>query len=784
MFPGRWKIASLALIPVFIIFIAIFYLLNVGEDFNPSLLLMILKTVFLGLIPLYVAYIAYRSFRESGSTSVLLNGTGMLLLGTSSIAAGILGFLPNSLNITEIVQSTNFCISAILIFIGTLVALSGVPHKHGKDYTLKGSLIYECVVLYLFVFSIAAVLGLIPPFFIPGAGYTVIREFLLIHAIEFFALASLILFFLYLRKREEFHFWFSMGLAFVGLGLIAIIVSSVPGNPMSWLGRAGQYVGAVYILVAFIVLERTARKTGIPLEDMLSRFFSEPEQNFRSIVETAGEGIVLTQPDGKYTFVNQRFSDMLGYQPGELLGMSGNDLTFEDQKPEIYKARTNLANGGRSSGEFKFRRKDGSVLWSAYTSSPLYNEDGKHIANVGFLTDITDRKRAEDALKERDFRLKVAMKAASLGWHDYLPLTGEITWDRTCRALWGLGPEDHIDINVFWAGIDPASVEETKRKLEAALDPAGDGRFDAEYLVRPLDGSPNRWVHATGQTIFEGTGSGRNPAHVIGTVEDITDRKRADEELRKRTAELEQLNKNLTLANWEIKITQERLHQNVEELKQSEEQLSQALSEKEILLSEIHHRVKNNLSAFISLLSLDGSMEDTPAGKILRQDLQNRARSMALIHETLYKTQKYDTVDLRIYLETLVRQVAQSFGTSKIVISVNADGVEIDLPRATPVGLIINELVTNSFKYAFPGSFDPRTVRGSDPAITVAIKKQDGTYTLTVKDNGVGLPTGFDIANSHSLGLKLVNFLARHQLQAGIDVNTTTGTEFIFRFKE
>jgi two-component sensor histidine kinase len=223
----------------------------------------------------------------------------------------------------------------------------------------------------------------------------------------------------------------------------------------------------------------------------------------------------------------------------------------------------------------------------------------------------------------------------------------------------------------------------------------------------------------------------------------------------------------------------------VEDLTRSKRQLSEALTEREMLLSEIHHRVKNNLTAFISLLCLDSSYEDTHGGRALRKDLQNRARSMALVHETLYRTGKFSEVDMNIYLTTLVGQIADSYmGSAVIRTTVRAREMVLDLARATTAGLIINELVTNSFKYAFPTGFDCIAVRGEPCTIRVSLTCDDRRYVLTVNDNGLGLPPDLDPLATKSLGLRLMTFLARHQLRAEIEVLRDKGIEYIFRLNE
>ena len=244
-------------------------------------------------------------------------------------------------------------------------------------------------------------------------------------------------------------------------------------------------------------------------------------------------------------------------------------------------------------------------------------------------------------------------------------------------------------------------------------------------------------------------------------------------------------NEDLVAMNAEITAISEELRQSIEKLSQREHELNDTLAEKEVLLSEIHHRVKNNLTAFISLLSLESTYDGSPAGLALKKDLQNRARSMALIHETLYRTKNYSRVNMDVYLSTLVGQIVQSYESEKPVkVRVDAHGITLDLSRATPGGLIINELMTNSLKYAFPEYFDCETIRGAPCTIEVNLNQDDGAYILTVRDNGIGLPGDLDVGTTKTLGLKLVNFLAKHQLRASIEARSKDGAEFRFRFRD
>ena len=280
------------------------------------------------------------------------------------------------------------------------------------------------------------------------------------------------------------------------------------------------------------------------------------------------------------------------------------------------------------------------------------------------------------------------------------------------------------------------------------------GHAEAVYRQRTKTGN-YRWLSNHLSLIRDDYG---RPVYRDGTIRDITKKRNAEENLKK-------INDELNALNEELITTQAELQKNLDELTQRGKDLSKALEEKEVLLSEIHHRVKNNLAAFISLLSLDGSYEETQAGRGLKKDLQNRARTMALIHETLYQTRQYSEVNMEVYLNTLVRQVVDSYSIKPpIRIVVEANGITLDLARATPTGLIINELVTNSIKYAFPKeAVASKNASISPSTIKVLMTSENGTYLLKVSDNGIGLPANFDLKTSQSLGLKLVNFLPGHR---------------------
>jgi PAS domain S-box-containing protein len=230
----------------------------------------------------------------------------------------------------------------------------------------------------------------------------------------------------------------------------------------------------------------------------------------------------------------------------------------------------------------------------------------------------------------------------------------------------------------------------------------------------------------------------------------------------------------LDSSDWNRGVTFSAL--DITERKAAEEKQKSLLREKEILLAEVHHRVKNNMQVITSLLNLQA--EEVPDDYIrkLLDDSRNRIQSMALVHEQLYRSKEYSSISFDGYINqlgsTLFSLYQIDFKHVKLV--VEAADISLDLERAIPCGLILNELMTNSLKYAFPD--------GRAGEIRINLQVDNGGMKLRVSDNGIGLPEKFNIRQTKSLGLQLVLLLVEHDLQGKIEVECVNGTSYRIEF--
>lgn len=230
----------------------------------------------------------------------------------------------------------------------------------------------------------------------------------------------------------------------------------------------------------------------------------------------------------------------------------------------------------------------------------------------------------------------------------------------------------------------------------------------------------------------------------------------------------------------ELERVNEDLRNEIAERGRAEEQLAASLIEKETLLREVHHRVKNNMQVISSLLKIQSGYVRDEEVRGMFEECQNRIRAMSLVHEKLYKSKGVASVNFKEYIKTLLHDVFWSYGygvgTGRIRLKMNVEDVSFGIDAAMSCGLIINELVSNSLKHAFPAG------RSGEVKVSLRVTCED-EFELVVSDDGIGMPQHPDFRDVGTLGLHLVVLLAEDQLQGAIELDKTNGTEFRVTFE-
>ncbi len=486
----------------------------------------------------------------------------------------------------------------------------------------------------------------------------------------------------------------------------------------------------------------------------------------KAALESTADGILVVDRAGNIQTTNKKFLEMW-HIPPELAG-AGVDapmleyVTSQLKDPEAFlsKVKWLYAHPSRQSSDVIIF-KDGRVFERSSKPEKLKS---RIVGRVWSFRDVTGQKRAED-IQAAVYRIsEIAVSAASLG-----ELFRSIH-----EVIGGLMPARNFYIAMYDDAARMLSFPYFVDEFDEPPGPEPLGRGLTDYVLlkgEPLLADPAKFIAL--EKAGEVRSIGAPSIDWLGVPLKAQDRtigamvvQTYTEGVRYRPEDMD----ILTYVSTQAAVAIQR--------KKAEEALKASLREKEVLLKEIHHRVKNNMQVISSLLSLQARhLEDAKAIGMFK-DSQHRIRSMALVHEKLYQSKDLSRIDFGQYLENLIVYLVHSYqiDSGRIRLKIDVGNATLDINTAIPCGLIINELVTNALKHAFPG--------GRKGEVRVILRPgADGRLILTVGDNGVGWPPEEDFRKTDTLGLQLVTMLV-DQLDGAIDLERKPGTAFRITFRE
>lgn len=428
----------------------------------------------------------------------------------------------------------------------------------------------------------------------------------------------------------------------------------------------------------------------------------QTEERFRLLVESVRDyAIFMLDPSGRIISWNLGASRIQGYVANEIIGQHFSCFyTHEDIESEKTKRELQIATVQEQFEDRGWRvRRDGSKFWANVAIAALRDETGNLKGFSQVVCDITERKQSEESLRQSEERLKLALSAAQIGTWDWNIVTNQVTWSENQELLFGLTPGTFK--GTYEAFIDRVHPEDSRLFTKVTPRAIEETRIcDREFRIICPDGSI-RWLAGKGRIIYDETGSA---VRMLGININITPQK------------------------------------------QAEEQIKASLREKEVLLTELHHRVKNNLQIISSFLNLQsGYIEDAKTLEILKA-AENRVMSMALVHEQLYLSQNLTQIDSASYIKHLASNLFGSYNinTDAIKFKINIDKILLVINTAITCGLIINELISNALKYAF--------IEHPSGEIRIIFQSSRGQIILNVSDSGIGLPENFALQKNRIFG--------------------------------
>jgi PAS domain S-box-containing protein len=477
-----------------------------------------------------------------------------------------------------------------------------------------------------------------------------------------------------------------------------------------------------------------AEETNLQLQrEIIERAKAEKElvqaqQYARSIIDSSLDMIVATDIDFNINEFNSAAEATFGYVREEVMGKPLAILFSDNQ--EVMKVVQRITDDGSLANEIINRKKDGTFFISFLSASLIKNEKGETMGAMGVSRDITSLKKAEEELRLSEERHRAIYDQAYIGISRIAKMGRFLLVNERLCDMLGYNAEELYKKTFYELGVQD-EVEESLVEWDQLLS-GKIKNFSREQTYVRKDGE----LLSANVTVSLVRDANNSPNYFVAVFEDITERK------------------------------------------EHELQLEESIKEKEVLLKEVHHRVKNNMQVISSILNLQSSyIDDETALSILRES-QDRIKSMSFVHESLYQSKTLSEVNFSEYIKNIAGNLFHSYGRPEggISLQFELEEVFLNLDTSIPCGLIINEVVSNSLKYAFEGM--------AKGIIKIEFSKlADGSLKLIVGDDGIGLPSNFDIENAETLGLQLVTTLVT-QVSGVLEIKTNNGTQFCIVFKE
>lgn len=464
------------------------------------------------------------------------------------------------------------------------------------------------------------------------------------------------------------------------------------------------------------------------LEKQRIRLLEQNEQLkiFKKVFQATNNGVVITnheEEDNPILYANVAFEKITGYSEKEITGKNCRFLQRDDRdQPGINSIRTSIQNGESDRQLVRNYKKDGTSFWNELSIAPVKNDDGKITHYVGIQNDVTDLINTQKQLEYEKKYIQAIIESLP-GFFYMLDRQLNFTkWNNSLSSITGYSDQEiaRMDPLNFFPKRAHGRVQSSIKKIFTT------GHATMEVPLQTKSGEEFEYFFFARKITLDGND------FIIGSAVDISDR-----------IEMEQ-------------------------------QLKKSLREKEVLLQEIHHRVKNNLAVVSGMLQMQRYKSIDPAVQKVLKESESRIKTMALIHEKLYQSESLSSIAFNSYIQDLATYIQKTVGEEKqLHFEINCSEVQLNVNQAVPAALIVNEMLNNSVKHAFT---DTHT-----GTITISISRKQNDLAISIKDNGQGLPAGFNLSEHSSMGLTIVRTLLK-QLNADHTLHSQNGTNFSFTF--